>query len=63
MRRWLWMCSLSAAVCLLSTASASADPKIARLAAENGWLRDYQQGLAEARRTGKPLFVVFRCEP
>ena len=63
MRSGLLMCGLSAAVCLLSAANAPADPAIARLAAENGWLRDYQQGLAESRRTGKPLFVVFRCEP
>jgi len=28
-----------------------------------GWLSDYQAARAEARRSGKPIFLVFRCEP
>ena len=28
-----------------------------------GWHTDYATAKAEAKRTGKPLFVVFRCEP
>jgi hypothetical protein len=28
-----------------------------------GWLTSYPAALAEARRTGKPIFLVFRCEP
>ena len=28
-----------------------------------GWHTDYAAARAEARRSGKPLFVVFRCEP
>lgn len=28
-----------------------------------GWHTDYASAKAEAKRTGKPLFVVFRCEP
>ncbi len=28
-----------------------------------GWLTDYAQARALARQTGKPLFVVFRCQP
>ena len=28
-----------------------------------GWLSDYDVAKAEARRSGKPLMVVFRCEP
>ena len=28
-----------------------------------GWHTDYAAARAEAKRTGKPLFVVFRCEP
>jgi hypothetical protein len=28
-----------------------------------GWHTDYAAARAEARRTGKPLFVAFRCEP
>jgi hypothetical protein len=29
----------------------------------SGWLTSYEAGRALARQTGKPLFVVFRCEP
>jgi hypothetical protein len=28
-----------------------------------GWYSDYAAARAEAKRTGKPIFVVFRCEP
>ena len=28
-----------------------------------GWFTSYAAARAEARRTGKPLMVVFRCEP
>ena len=28
-----------------------------------GWHSDYAAAKAEAKRTGKPLFVAFRCEP
>lgn len=29
---------------------------------EPAWLRDYEQARVLARLTGRPLFVVFRCE-
>jgi len=28
-----------------------------------GWYTDYAAARAEAKRTGKPIFLVFRCEP
>jgi hypothetical protein len=28
-----------------------------------GWYTDYASAKAEAKRSGKPLFVAFRCEP
>jgi hypothetical protein len=28
-----------------------------------GWMESYSAAKAEAKRTGKPLFVVFRCDP
>jgi hypothetical protein len=28
-----------------------------------GWHTDYAAARAEAKRSGKPLFVAFRCEP
>jgi hypothetical protein len=31
--------------------------------AKFGWHTDYASARAEAARTGKPIFLVFRCEP
>ena len=31
--------------------------------AKFGGLSDYAEARAEAKRTGKPIFLVFRCEP
>ena len=28
-----------------------------------GWIESYSAGKAEAKRSGKPMLVVFRCEP
>jgi hypothetical protein len=28
-----------------------------------GWYTDYIAAKAEAKRTGKPMMLVFRCEP
>ncbi len=27
------------------------------------WLSSYKEAIAEAKRTGKPIFLEFRCEP
>jgi hypothetical protein len=32
-------------------------------AAQFGWLNDYAAARTEARKTGKPIMLVFRCEP
>jgi len=32
-------------------------------AASFGWSSNYQESLATARRTDKPLMIVFRCIP
>ncbi len=40
---------------------ASARPRLD--AARYGWQTDYAAARAEARRTGKPILLVFRCEP
>jgi hypothetical protein len=47
-RRWF-----IALTCLLA---AGAEPQGPR------WLTDYGQALEVARASGRPLFVVFRCE-
>lgn len=31
-------------------------------AARHGWFTDYAKAKAEAKRTGKPILLVFRCE-
>ena len=51
---------ITLAICLLVAAPAFAqrvNPKA------TGWYSDYAAAKAEAKRTGKPLFVAFRCEP
>jgi hypothetical protein len=46
------------ALAVVSSAFAQkGDPKA------TGWHTDYATARAEAKRTGKPLFVAFRCEP
>ena len=27
------------------------------------WLNNYKEALQEAKRTGKPIFLEYRCEP
>ena len=43
------------------TSSALAEPKPD--ARRYGWYADYAAGKEEAKRTGKPMMVVLRCEP
>ncbi len=47
------------AVALLPAGAAAADvnPK------QFGWHTDYPAAKAEAKRTGKPIMLVFRCNP
>ena len=49
------------ALLLLPASAAAAPPKFD--AAKLGWHSDLAAGTAEAKRTGKPIFLVFRCEP
>ncbi len=32
-------------------------------AARHGWLSSFEEGKAQAKKTGKPLMVVIRCVP
>ena len=47
-----------ALVCLPLTAGAQ-NPDPTRF----GWHTDYATARAEARRTGQPIMLVFRCQP
>jgi hypothetical protein len=51
---WLW-------IGLLASSGASSVQKLDP--ARYGWYSDYEAARAEARRSGKPIFLVFRCEP
>lgn len=44
-----------AAAMLLAASPAGAQEGI-------GWLDNYQEALKEAKKTGKPIFLEFRCE-
>ena len=48
---------------VLLAASAAPAQQTGRLAPKFGWHSDYESARAEARKTGKPIFLVFRCEP
>ena len=49
------------ALATLPAAAAAAPPKLDP--ARYGWHADLGVATAEARRTGRPIFLVFRCEP
>ena len=53
---------LLAGFCVLLLATA-APAQTGKAATKFGWHTDYEAARAEARRTGKPIFLVFRCEP
>jgi hypothetical protein len=53
---------LAGLVLLAAPGLASAQPRKLD-PAKFGWLNDYAEARAEARRTGKPIFLIFRCEP
>ena len=47
----------------LALSGAAAPAQTGKAAAKFGWHTDYDAARAEARRAGKPIFLVFRCEP
>jgi hypothetical protein len=48
--------ALAFALCALAT------PVLAQSQEGIRWLDNYQQALAEAKQTNKPIFLEFRCE-
>lgn len=52
--------ALATSLILLSGMLAAVEPGELK---KYGWHTDYASARAEARRTSKPLMVVFRCEP
>lgn len=59
MRRWLLAIVLVLSGLVLGTGLAQRSRPDA---AKFGWQTDFQAAKALARKTGKPLFVTFRCE-
>jgi hypothetical protein len=57
MRKRILAATAVAAVALGGARSMAADDDAVH------WLGSYSQALAEARRTGKPIFLEYRCEP
>ena len=51
---WISLCA--------ATACAVEKPKPQRVDGKIKWVFDYEQGKRLSRATGKPMFVVFRCE-
>lgn len=54
--------ALAGLVSLLIPSAADARPDPIE-PAKFGWHSDHDAARAEARRTGKPILLVFRCEP
>lgn len=66
MPRSPWTVALVAAATFLAAvapAVAVANAAAPQPAARYGWHTDYAAARAEAKKTGKPIFLVFRCEP
>ena len=47
----------------LTTATFADGPTLSLKATEYGWTSDYDQALVNAKKTNRPLMVVFRCVP
>jgi hypothetical protein len=54
---------IAVSVALASTSVGLAQSSAQKMAPQKGWLFDLAQAKAVARKTGKPLMVVFRCDP
>ncbi len=47
----------------LTASFAGAQSAASKAATKFGWHSSWETAQAEARKTGKPLMVVFRCDP
>jgi hypothetical protein len=47
----------------LSAGAANAQSPASKIAPTKGWLNDLNAAKAQAVMTGKPMMVVFRCDP
>jgi hypothetical protein len=58
--RW-WLPALLVAWCLVGVVPVRGADSLKKSDSAR-WLGDWEQGRREARASGKPIFVVFRCE-
>ena len=49
--------TIATAECLQAQSPAS------KIASAKGWLNNFEAARTQAQKTGKPLLVVFRCDP
>jgi hypothetical protein len=50
--------------CTLTTSPALAqNTPTSKIAPSKGWLSDFASARAQALKTGKPMMIVFRCDP
>lgn len=61
MKWWIVAGAMGLGCVILVNSHAQGPPS--KLAIKKGWHLSYETGRALARKTGKPLMVVFRCEP
>jgi hypothetical protein len=59
-----WLAKVAAALMSVLAVSGNCfgEEKAASAREASGWLNDYGQARRLARESGKPLFVVFRCQ-
>jgi hypothetical protein len=55
--------TLVLALLCAAAAPAAAQQKPSQFMARYGWRSSLAEARAEASRSGKPIFLVFRCEP
>ena len=54
---------LGLAAVLLCSPEPGAGQAAKKAAGRGGWMGDYASAKAAAKASGKPMFVVFRCQP
>lgn len=54
--------ALPLAIAFSSSALAQEKPESQKIGGKIEWVYDYEEGKRKSGTTGKPMFVVFRCE-
>lgn len=67
MKHYYWLGVLLAAsvavlFCMAQTAGAQDAPPATEVEGNIEWVFDYEEGKKLSEETGRPMFVVFRCE-